>query len=98
MKIICNKMYEVPISLRLTVRNVLMSKQLLLEREIEAIYDDNQKVNEWNVMMDEFRMMVDVVEQFGLLPEYQIARFRNRADKLERKGDGAMTEVHGWDN
>lgn len=85
---------KVPYSLRITTRKFLEYKLAVLEREIELIYDENQKVNCWNVLIDDFRVALNLVDELKLLPEYQIIKFRNQARELEKKGDAAMDELH----
>lgn len=94
MKLRFCRMHEVPISLKLTTRNLFVAKLVALEKEIDLIGDENQKVNNWNVLMDDFRIALNFAEELGLLPDYQIAKFRNQADKLEKKGDAAMDKLH----
>lgn len=83
---------NVPFTLQLATRNMILDKRWHLEKEIELIGDQDQKVNMWNVLMDDFRMTLNVVEQLKLLPAFQITAFRNQAGKLEEKGDAAMNE------
>lgn len=85
---------NVPFTLRLATRNMILNKCWHLEKEIELIGDQDQKVNEWNVLMDDFRITLNVVEQLKLLPAFQITAFRNIACKLKEKGDAAMNELY----
>lgn len=88
------RVFDVPLHLQIATRNYILEKRRELEKEIDLICDENQKVNCWNVLIDDFRIALNVVEALRLLPAYQITAFRNQARELEKKGDAAMNELH----